>query len=204
MPYMPRSFLSVLAVLALSFALTGMTCGPVDPSPCELDRLGCVDPEPNGDFYLASCPAEMSGPLEVEVGTGESSFSAFQQGAGPVVHTGPQGGQHVFMGVRVTNANVAVSPLLKLRFYLGQGEGCVAPAAGATEIPTCAVTLGQRELVLGSTGFELHLNAAGEVEESGLVVFVSVPSSALASLVAVTVEDQCRRTGAGFQAWTVN
>ena len=193
----------IAGLVVLSPLLAGMTCGPTDPSPCELDRVGCEAPDET-NFYLASCPAEMSGPLEVEVGTGESSFSAFQQGAGPVVHTGPQGGQHVFMGVRVTNANVAVSPLLKLRFYLGQGEGCVAPAAGATEIPTCAVTLGQRELVLGSTGFELHLNAAGEVEESGLVVFVSVPSSALASLVAVTVEDQCRRTGAGFQAWTVN
>lgn len=202
MHHLQRLLVRALASGAALVTLSGMTCGPVDPSPCELDRLGCDDPEPSDDFYLASCPAEMSGTLEVEVGTGESNFSAFQPSTGPVVHTGPQGGQHVFMGVHVKNANLAVSPLLRMHFYLGQGEGCTA-VAGSTTLPECPVSLGQRKLELGSTGFEMHLDANGEVAESGLVVFVDPPSQTLPTLVAVTVEDQCRRTGASFQTWTV-
>lgn len=184
-------------------SLPGVTCGPASPDPCELDRLGCSDPEGPDDFYLASCPGDVSGPLEVEVGTGEESFEAFASGAGPVVHYGPQGGQHVFMGFRVKNARLDLSPLLKFRFYLGQGgEACVVPAGGATAIPACAVTLGSRELTLGATGFALHTNAAGEVEEAGWIVFVSVPDTTLPGLIAVSVEDPCRRVGAAFQAWT--
>jgi hypothetical protein len=187
---------------ALLVTLPGTVCNPdPGPSPCELDRLGCVDPEPSGDFYLASCPSELGGALAVEVGTGEAGFEAFAPGAGPFVHFGPQGGQHVFMGFRVLNARLDVSPRLRLRFYLGQGEGCLPPASG-TALPACAVTLGERELVLGGTGFTLRADAAGAVEEYGLVVFVAVPDRSLPGLVALSVEDQCRRSGADFQIWT--
>src|SRR5262245_44907839 len=125
-------FLAPLALTALAALSTGATCGPDPaPSPCELDRLGCEDPEPLDDFYLASCPSDVSGALEVEVGSGETSFAGFATGQGPLVHFGPQGGQHVFMGFRVANARLDVSPLLKLRFYLGQGEGCVPPGDGS-------------------------------------------------------------------------
>jgi len=198
-----RLFLRVLGAVAGVLALSGMTCGPTDPSPCELDRFGCEEPEPIGDFYLASCPDDVSGPLDVAVGTGESKFTAFTAGAGPVVNYGPQGGQHVFMGVHVANARIDISPRMKLRFYLGQGAGCGPPVEPDGAIPTCAVALGQRQLELGSPGFELHTNAAGQVEEYGLVVFVGVPATDVPSLVAVTVEDQCHRIGTSYQPWTV-
>lgn len=192
----------VLGALVL-VSIPGMTCGPSDPDPCELDRLGCVDPETPEQFYLETCPADVTGALEVEVGTGEERFEPLTAGAGPVVHFGAQGGQHVFMGFRVKNARLDVSPLLKLRFFLGQGgEGCVPPTDGVTPPPSCAVTLGQRELVLGGTGFELHDNAAGDVEEAGWIVFVSVPDPTVAGMIALTVEDPCRRTGAAYHAWT--
>jgi len=200
-----RQFANPLRLLAFGAAiltLQGMTCGPASPDPCELDRLGCVPPDPNETFYLETCPAELAGPLEVEVGSGESAFSGFSAGAGPVVNIGPQGGQHVFMGLRVANARVDISPRLKVHFYLGQGADCMPPEDGVT-VPRCAVKLGERDLVLGATGFELHLNPAGMVEESGLVVFVAMPATDSPSVVAVTVEDQCHRKGAAFQAWTV-
>jgi len=191
-----------LGLFALAATQPAMTCGPSDPSPCELDRLGCQDPPPDDTFYRDDCPESLGTTLEVEVGTGEQTFASFAEGTGPVINYGPQGGQHVFMGVRVDNADLQWSPRLKLAFYLGQGEGCAPPAAGVTDLPTCAVSLGKRELVLGGAGFELETDAAGAVEEYGLVVFVDVPDSAKTGLVAVRVEDQCHRVGADFQAWT--
>lgn len=191
-----------LGALVLS-SIPGMTCGPSGPDPCELDRLGCVDPETPVAFYLDSCPPDVTGSLEVEVGTGEERFEPLAAGAGPVVHYGTQGGQHVFMAFRVKNARLDLSPLLKFRFYLGQGgEACAPPTAEGTTLPTCDTILGQRELVLGGTGFELHTNASGEVEEAGWIVFVSVPDPSLPGLISVSVEDPCRRTGAAYQAWT--
>src|SRR5689334_14085613 len=99
----PRA-LPIIVALATTPALSGATCGP-DPGPsaCELDRLGCEDPEPSDDFYLDSCPSDVSGPLIVEAGSGEAAFAPFDAGQGPHVNYGPQGGQHVFMAVRVTN-----------------------------------------------------------------------------------------------------
>lgn len=199
--------LSVVVRCALGalvlLSIPGMTCGPSDPDPCELDRLGCVDPETPEAFYLDSCPPDVTGALEVEVGTGEERFEPFAAGAGPVVHYGTQGGQHVFMAFRVKNARLDLSPLLKFHFYLGQGgDACAPPTAGEPATATCNVTLGQRELVLGGTGFELHTNASGEVEEAGWIVFVSVPDPTVSGLIVVSVEDPCRRMGTAYQAWT--
>ncbi len=199
----PSPRLPTLAALVLGLplllSLFGMTCGPSDPDPCELDRLGC-EPTEDPDFYLASCPAEVTGPLEVQVGTGESDFTAFAEGAGPVVHYGPQGGQHVFLGLRVNNARLDLSPKLKVTFYVGQGADCAPPADG--EEAACTVRLGTRTLILGAPGFEPNVNTEGDVEESGLVVFVEAPSREVPSLVGVTVEDPCRRKGSAYQAWT--
>lgn len=192
-------FLVSLGTVWLFGSGFGGGCGPVEPSPCELDRLGC-DPTEDPDFYLASCPSEVSGALEVEVGTGESSFEAFSEGGGPVVHYGPQGGQHVFLGARVKNARLDVSPKLKFTFYVGEGEDCQAPEG--SEDPTCVRRLGGRSIVFGAPGFEVRKNANGEVEEYGLVIFVDVPSQVSPALVSVTVEDPCRRKGAAYQEWT--
>lgn len=197
-PRIPR-FVRLLALAALAASQPAMTCGPTDPSPCELDRLGCQDPTPGDEFYRDDCPEGLGDTLEVEVGTGESSFATFAAGAGPVINYGPQGGQHVFMGVRVKNARLDLSPRLKLSFYLGQH--CAPVADGDTEFPECQVVLGKRDLTLGGAGFELETKGAA-VEEYGLVVFVDVPDSTQTGLVAVRVEDQCRRVGADFQAWT--
>ena len=190
----------IAGLVVLSPLLAGMTCGPTDPSPCELDRVGCEAPDET-DFYLASCPPDVTDPLEVEIGSGEASFGAFAAGAGPFVHFGPQGGQHVFMAVRVKNARLDVSPKLKLEFYLGQGA-CAVDAVLPQTIPSCSVNLGSRKLVLGGTGYALHTNTEGAVEESGLVVFVEVPDVTLPGIVAVVAEDQCRRRGTAYQNWT--
>lgn len=192
----------VFGGLAL-LGLPGLTCGPSTPSPCESDRFGCGDTNPDaGDFYLASCPAELGPGLEVEVGTGEESFVSFPDQQGPEIHYGPQGGQHVFVGLRVKNARLDLSPLLKFNFYIGQGEGCGAPETG-DELPVCTTTLGLRELVLGGPGFEMTPNAEGVIEMSGLVVFVSVPlADGGPKLVAMRVEDPCHRHSADFQVWT--
>lgn len=200
----PRLLLCVaaLATIWLFGSGFGGGCGPVEPTPCELDRLGC-DPTEDPDFYLASCPSDVTGDLEVEVGTGESSFEAFGDGGGPIVHYGPQGGQHVFLGARVKNARLDVSPKLKFTFYVGEGEGCAPPQSGEDgEDPACQRRLGGRSIVFGAPGFEVRKNASGEVEEYGLVVFVDVPSGSLPALVSVTVEDPCRRAGSAHQAWT--
>lgn len=193
------ALLGLLLALPFIVPLGGGLCVPDGPSPCQQDRLGCEDPE-DPDFYLASCPAEVTGPLQVELGTGEMGFEAFAPGAGPIVHFGPQGGQHVFLGVRVKNPRLDLSEKLKVRFYLGQGPDCAPPMEGSD--PSCAMRLGGRTLYLGAPGFPPNVNGMGQVEEFGLIVFVEVPSASVPRLVSVTVEDPCRRTGSAHQAWT--
>jgi hypothetical protein len=174
--------------------MMGTVCGPGGPSACELDRLGCDEPEVT-EFYLASCPADVTGPLEVEIGSGESGFAALDEGGpGPEIHYGAQGGQHIFLGFKVGNARLDVSPLVRARFYFGEGE-CVPPTTD--EEASCTRTLGQRELTLGSPGFEVHTNMEGDIEEFGLLLFSDYPTGD-PGIVSVVVEDPCMRKGVAF------
>jgi hypothetical protein len=196
----------LLVVLALTPLWAASLCSPdPGPDPCELDRLGCEDPpEPTNpdDFYLDTCPSELAGPLDVVVGSGERQFAPFTEAGGPTIHFGPQGGQHVFMALQVRNARLDASPRLRISYYLGQGDGCAPPSADLVTAASCPTTLGRRNLTLGGPGFELRTGTDGSVEEYGIVVFVEVPNGDLDGLIALTVEDQCRRSGVVTHVWT--
>lgn len=199
---MSRTLLILLFVPVCSASLCSPDSGT---DPCELDRLGCEDPPPGThppEFYLDDCPEDVTGPLELVIGSGEAAFTALAGGQGPFVHFGPQGGQHVFMGFQVLNARLDASPLMSISFFLGQGSGCEEPPDQVGTLPSCEVTIGKRDLLLGGPGFELRTNPQGDVEESGIVVFVDVPDPELTGMVTMIVEDQCRRVGAVYHRWT--
>ncbi len=177
----------------------GGLCGPGGPTPCDLDRIGCDDPFVL-DFYLDTCPPDVTGALEVEVGSGENAFDVLLDGGlGPTLHFGPQGGQHAFLGFRVKNPRLDVSPLIRVEFYMGVGNDCIAPDADATA--ACGMTLGSRSITLGSAGFELHQTPQGILEEFGFVVFSAYVDNT-PGLVSAVVEDQCGRKGIAVQRFS--
>jgi hypothetical protein len=194
--------LPVLMTVPVAFFMCGAAgglCGPGEPMPCDLDRLGCDDPLVT-EFYLDSCPADVTGALEVEVGSGEHAFDALVDGGfGPTLHWGPQGGQHAFLGFRLKNPRLDVSPLIRVNFYLGVGDDCVAISGG--ESAACGTTLGSRSITLGSAGFELHKTPEGTIEEFGFVVFSDYVGDT-PGLVSATVEDQCGRKGVAVQRFS--
>ena len=91
--------------LALALALLCGGCVLGDESsdegqPCE--DAGCADDdETSGVMEDPSCMLEDE--LEVELGQGETEFSPLAPGELPELFWGIQGGQHVWMAIRVKN-----------------------------------------------------------------------------------------------------
>jgi len=193
----------ISALTALALALAGCPfLGPdPGPSPCDLDRLGC-EGDPTNFPYLDDCPG-VSGPLEVAIGHGERSYRALAAGAGPEIHFGPQGGQHVFLGFRVDNAALELYDRLRVTYWVAQGERCEAGQPLAKIPDACDEGLGIRQMVVGGSGFELRLDGDGAVEEYGALVFVEYPRLGARTVVTAEVEDPCGRVGVASHTYTL-
>lgn len=194
---MPRRFVHGLLVLGLLPVLSAFTCGT---NPCDQDRFGCNDPGEGLFDYLPSCPALE--PLEVELGVGEAGFIPLAEGKPAPIYRGPQGGQHTFFALRVKNPRLDLYSQLRVHLWLAQGSDCDAPAEPTGEPPETCSELGMRDLVLGTSDARLSTNS-GVVEESKLLVFVSSPTSAQKTLMAVEVEDPCRRFAGAYHTFTM-
>lgn len=192
-------------IMAIAVAQAGCfgTCGPdPGPDPCEQDRLGC-EGDPTEFAQLEDCP--VTDPLVVTIGDGERAFAPLTDGAGPEIHFGFQGGQHVFLGFRVDNAALDLYDQLRVTLWMGQGDDCEAGPASATVPAACEVDLGLRQVVIGGEHSTLRVVETGAdaamVEEFGLLLIINYPVFGMQTVATVEVEDPCGRTGVASVTW---
>jgi hypothetical protein len=197
-------YLAVFSV-AVVFLTAGLCAGPVS-DPCELDALGCND---NAFDFSFDDSCELTGSLEVAVGQGEHGFVSFEPDESPERHHGMQGGEHIFLSLRVFNA--APDAYDKLRVSLGifdlcaVGEVCDSvhgleggrcdEADVSAKSGLCEAVAVERVLVIGSAT-PMQVNSDGAVEESGLIM-VTNGRAYDRGMIRVFVEDPCRREGWG-------
>ncbi len=162
---------------------------PDGEDPCDADRFGCADGQLDID---PSC--ELEGELVVAVGSGEGAFEPLAAGEQPPVFTGPQGGQHTLLGVRVENAALDRYDELQVELGIFSAAQCPAPEADDLQTPcTGDPPAGTRTVVLGDQ-VPLAVTDAGIVEEHDIVVFVAGLDQPDMVLQAIVV-DPCGRHG---------
>jgi hypothetical protein len=135
---------------------------------------------------------ELSDELVVELGQGERAFEPLPDGVLPEIHHGAQGGQHVFLGVRVANAALARYEELRVEFQFFAPEDCPAPEDDDLLQRCTGQSLGGRDVVLGEV-VPLAVTDTGAVEEFGIVVYADgLPPG---GVIEASVEDPCGQTG---------
>jgi hypothetical protein len=86
------------ALELLALMQGGCTSAPPGSDPCQLDTLSCRGGA--SAFELDDdCPDPA--PLAVELGDGQEAFRSLAEQQSPELHYGTQGGQHVFLAIRV-------------------------------------------------------------------------------------------------------
>ena len=195
--------LSCLCVCSV-FTFAGI-CGGEQADPCELDVLAC---QANLYDFALDPDCDLEGELTIEVGEGELGYLELEPDQLPEVHYGSQGGQHVFMGMRVSNAALDRYDKLLVRFgaytecQIGeacynsqQGDFLCSESSADPDSGVCEFTLGERTAVLGSAK-TLRVVEDGVVEEYGLIVVLdSWPVWAGQGVLRVVVLDPCEQQG---------
>lgn len=113
--------LALATVLVATLACLGC---PTPDNPCADDAFGC---ENNYDGLPMDEGCALEGELAVVAGWGLDEFHGFDEA--PRVHQGFQGGQHLFVGARVSADVWSDEPMLQLRMrtFLGlRPDSCVA------------------------------------------------------------------------------
>lgn len=154
-------------------------------APCDEDPLGCGE---GGEFMFApSC--ELTGALEVGLGEGQADFAPLTDGQEPTVHEGSQGGRHLWVGLQVADPALEY-PTLKIAFRADLRD----PERCDESDPDCDpwVSTGQRDLVLGP---DLPLNDEGDVEQTGILLIISIWPTDLERRLRLEVVDPCGREG---------
>ncbi len=160
---------------------------PDAPDPCELDRTGCR----SGGGFALDPECMLDGELEVVLGEGYDGFESV--GGALDLQNGVQGGQHIFVAVRVKNPALDRYDLLEARFTLTQRFEDADECHEQGLEPECEWVLAERTLVLGDVE-PLQVTGEGAVEAYGfLMVLDRRPSRG--DEYAVTVRDPCGRTG---------
>jgi hypothetical protein len=196
-----RSLRSSLLLLACS-ALTSTSAGCSDdgpgPDPCDDDRTGCRSQSDEDFVQNADCT--LDGDLDVQVGSGSEQFIPITASSGPEFSFGSQGLSHLFMAVRVENADVVQSPELLVTFYslIGQAQACEWNDSfpdvwrpEASDVP-CWSWTGSRTIIVGSNAPLRTFD--GTVVETGWLVTAG-SAYRQAQRFGVIVTDQCGRTG---------
>lgn len=119
-----------------------------------------------GGVLLAGCGGEAAAPF-FEVGTGESAFEALGEGATvPLIH-GPQGGYHVWIGVR----------------HRGLGPGDIVLEYGAVDPVT-----GEGLMFPGLRAVEADVDPEAVSQAAGLVGFLLEDEPAVYAGRSITLE----------------
>lgn len=199
-PLAPLATAGVIAVTAV------VGCPSPEPTPptCEDDVLACDE---DLAFALADdCTPderlETAGALELELagGDGTGRWLALASDELPVVHSGPQGGQHVWAGVRVVDPTPGRS-LHRLEFhfaYCPAGDDCSDEANWRFEAeevdedgPAPA-----RTVIADASVFTTLDGGALELRDVLIFVFYgALGAPGDQRRLTVTAEDVCGRTG---------
>jgi hypothetical protein len=174
--------------LAHSLLLAPLAGCPLNPNPddggppCEDDLTSCSD---DTTKFVEDPNCELTGELELQLGEGQLEYSPLSEGQAPELHGGFQGGQHVWLGVRVVNADLE-RPLLKVRVNMDYCEdNCEDPSSWRTD--------NVRELVADSS--TLTTTNEGWYELSSVLVQVFNWSFAAHGRIEMLVTDPCGRQG---------
>jgi hypothetical protein len=157
--------------------------GPETGPPCEDDVNGCAD---DSGTFVEDPTCGLTGERELELGQGQDIFELLAAGEMPEIYNGFQGGQHVWLGVRVKNPDLERASL-KINVTLSD---CAADC----EDPANWLTDNTRELVVGSRTIVESDEGWFEVD-SILVVLGDDWSTMAHRRVEMVVTDPCSRQG---------
>jgi hypothetical protein len=149
--------------------------------PCEDDVVGCS----NDTSFMEDPECTLTGELELEIGEGEDQFSPLAPGQLPELHYGIQGGQHVWMAVRVKNPDLERKQL-KINI---EAEYC---SSNCQDVASWQVD-NLRELVADET--TMVVTSEGWFEQTRMLVTVFGWVDATYQRVEIVVTDPCGRQG---------
>lgn len=174
-----------LVLAALALPLVGCPLfgpSPAPGPPCEDDLTACSN---DTSKFVEDPTCELTGELEVTLGEGQDSFSALAPGQEPEIYFGAQGGQHMWLGVRVDNP-APDRPLLKVRVSM---EYCDADC----ENPASWVGDNVREIVADES--TLTTTGAGQLEVTGILAQIFNWELGSSRRIEMLVTDPCSRQG---------
>ncbi len=175
--------------LAALGCLWACHCWPLPPGPeGDLPEEDCASCWSEAEFELdASC--ELEGTLTVEVGDGANEFLPLADGESPQMYSGPQGGAHHYVAVRI--GDVALDRYDRIQVEIDAYFPDECPDDGEP----CGPSAFTQTLVLG--GSPAWRVVDGAVEEYGIVV----PMNGEDVTVQVRALDPCGREGWAQQRW---
>lgn len=176
-----------LASLALVFVLLPLggcswLTGEGGEAPCDNDLSGCFD---DTSTFMEDPSCTRTGELDIQLGEGETMFTPLEAGELPQIHHGFQGGQHVWMAVRVKNPDLDRKQL-KIRVKLEYcNEGCDDPDNWEVD--------NLRELVAEES--TMTITPEGWMEQTRMLVTVFGWVDAQQRRLEMLVTDPCGRQG---------
>lgn len=182
MPARPLALLLALVPLGGCRWLHTEEGGGDGGPPCEDDILGCRD---NTSDFMEDPNCPLQGELELELGQGELEFSPLAPGELPEIHYGLQGGQHVWMAVRVKNPDPDRKQL-KIRI---KADYCFSNCEEVGSWQTDNL----RELVADET--TLKITPEGWFEQTRMLVTVFAWIETDDRRIEMLVTDPCGRQG---------
>jgi len=150
---------------------------PTSSAPTGVAQGGAFEHDP-------SCTSNDA--LTITLGDGTSGFAELSPGLGPVMHSGPQGGTHSFVGVRIGGLALDRYDIVLLELSVFNSHQCGAPGTACIDYPE----FGQGRWVLGDDT-ELEATDEQTIEQDQLVVS---PGEGAVVLQA-QVEDPCGQVG---------
>jgi hypothetical protein len=153
--------------------------------------LGCPSPSaptgvPQGGAFQHDPSCTLDDALTITLGDGTDGFAELSPGLGPVMHHGPQGGTHSFIGVRIGGLALDRYDVVLLELAVFASGQCGAPGVPCRDFPM----YGKGTWVLGD---ETPLDPVDEhtIEQDQLVMS---PGDGAVVLQA-QAEDPCGQVG---------